>query len=392
VNTNDTNGPDDKDEVAQALRAALTHAVATTPVASTSWDAVSARARRTVMVRRLTAAGACLAVACAVVGLVATSRGARRGVTVLGTETTTSSPEGRSVVRADALTFRLVQETMPYGTSATRSGSATPTQPRGPGSSCEGGRLVTPAPKQDGAPAIIVTNREKTACYILGPTLLTAQHVTTVEVASDPATSFWVVNLHFANNDFVTKVASPFVSQQVAIIVDGIVESTPNINAGITSNDVTIAGGFDQTTARQVAASIMPVGVTVVEAPAVGGTEQLMRTFAERCAAVAGRLGLGPFPATSMVTAATARAAFERAHMPVVSNLAGIDGTQQLAMCEGRASSSSGVTPTSLCPSGSSVDIRPLLLFAVDAKLRTTRLPSVQYLLPTTATAPFIPC
>ena len=50
----------------------------------------------------------------------------------------------------------------------------------------------------------------------------------------DPHTSQWVVDVKFKNDDFVNKVAVPYVNKLVAIELDGVVQSAPEINPGIT--------------------------------------------------------------------------------------------------------------------------------------------------------------
>jgi preprotein translocase subunit SecD len=66
------------------------------------------------------------------------------------------------------------------------------------------------------------------------------------------------VNVHFANNDFVTKVARSNVGKQIAVILNGVVQSAPTIESGITGDDVFISGNYNEATARDVAARIDP--------------------------------------------------------------------------------------------------------------------------------------
>ena len=54
----------------------------------------------------------------------------------------------------------------------------------------------------------------------------------------DSTNSQFVTNIHFKNNDFVDKIAGPLVGKQVAIELDGVVQSAPTINPGITGRDV----------------------------------------------------------------------------------------------------------------------------------------------------------
>ena len=96
-------------------------------------------------------------------------------------------------------------------------------------------------------------DRHKTACYALGPVVLTGHNIATARAVVNQTTSQWEVDLHFSNDDFVTKVAQPYVNQEVAIVLDAVVESVPTINAGITGRDITFSGDFDEATARAIA-------------------------------------------------------------------------------------------------------------------------------------------
>ena len=55
------------------------------------------------------------------------------------------------------------------------------------------------------------------------------------------------------NNDFVDKIAGPLVNKLVAIELDGVVQSAPEINPGITGRDVQISGEFTQGEAKDLA-------------------------------------------------------------------------------------------------------------------------------------------
>jgi preprotein translocase subunit SecD len=73
----------------------------------------------------------------------------------------------------------------------------------------------------------------------------------------DAGTSFdgeWKVDVEFRNDDFVTNVATPYVGQRVAIVLDDQVVSAPEINEGITGRDVQITGSpFTEKEARDLA-------------------------------------------------------------------------------------------------------------------------------------------
>ena len=63
----------------------------------------------------------------------------------------------------------------------------------------------------------------------------------------------WMVNVRFANDDFVDKVARPYMNQQVAIVFDQQVVSAPTINPNIISRDVTMSGTLTEAEARDIA-------------------------------------------------------------------------------------------------------------------------------------------
>jgi len=92
-----------------------------------------------------------------------------------------------------------------------------------------------------------------TLCYTLGPVLLTGHNIGSALARRNLTTSAWSVDDHFANNDFVEKVAAPYLNKQIAIVFDGFVLSAPTINPGITGRDVTISGLFSAAAARDLA-------------------------------------------------------------------------------------------------------------------------------------------
>ncbi|HEV7526738.1 MAG TPA: hypothetical protein VGP92_17355, partial [Acidimicrobiia bacterium] len=156
-----------------------------------------------------------------------------------GSTPTTAAPHaGR-----DSLQFREVLTTTPYPTG---------TNP-GTQNACEPGGHVPPASTATEPAQIALPDRKRTACYVLGKVLLTGHDIVTAQAVVNPTTAAWEVNLHFANDNFVTKVAAPYEGRQIAIVVDGVVESAPTINPGITGQDVTISGSFDEATARAIA-------------------------------------------------------------------------------------------------------------------------------------------
>ncbi|MDQ1479070.1 MAG: preprotein translocase subunit SecD [Actinomycetota bacterium] len=162
-----------------------------------------------------------------------------------------------AAARPEAVTTTTVKgattTTVKGATTTTVKGATTTTTKPGAAANdgtCQNGKAVTPdvADKQ-----VILADSKKTACYLLGPTILTGRNVGTATATINPTSAAWEVNVHFKNDDFVKKVAQPYVGKQVAIELDGVVQSAPNINQGITGQDVTISGNFSSKEAHQLA-------------------------------------------------------------------------------------------------------------------------------------------
>ena len=159
---------------------------------------------------------------------------------------------------AVATTTAGATSTTKTGTSTTAKGATSTTKPVAtttttPGeTSCEA--LIKSSPADtDSATSVVLPDRKKTACYVLGPAVVTGKSVSTASAAYDSNTSQWVTNVHFKNNDFVTKIAGPYVNKLVSIELDGVVQSAPNINPGITGRNVEISGNFTQGEAKDLA-------------------------------------------------------------------------------------------------------------------------------------------
>jgi preprotein translocase subunit SecD len=128
-------------------------------------------------------------------------------------------------------------------------------------STCQAGKIVTPR-AQDAASAQQVILPDKPdkhgnhqVCYVLGKVLTTGRSIGSAQKFLDQ-TNGWQVNVHFKNDDFINDVAKPYVNQDVAIVLDGIVESAPKINSGITGRDVTITGSFTEGQAGDLALAL----------------------------------------------------------------------------------------------------------------------------------------
>jgi preprotein translocase subunit SecD len=114
-------------------------------------------------------------------------------------------------------------------------------------------------PDTDTARSVVLFDRPKKSCYVLGPVLVTGASVDSGSVLYDSTSSQWSTNIHFRNNDFIVKIAQPLTNKAVAIVLNGVVESAPVINPGITGRDVEITGNFTKTQAVDTLASILGV-------------------------------------------------------------------------------------------------------------------------------------
>ncbi len=117
---------------------------------------------------------------------------------------------------------------------------------------CKDGKAATPPP---GDPKKVVTlpDNVKQHCYVLGPTIMTGKGIGTAQAVVDSQTGGWQVDINFKNDDFLNLIAKPLVGQLVAIELDGIVESAPKIDSGITGHKVTITGQFSDKEAHDLA-------------------------------------------------------------------------------------------------------------------------------------------
>jgi preprotein translocase subunit SecD len=225
----------------------------------------------------------------------------------------------RLVGKTAELRFRPVLGAMPFSASAnsstttsssaasTTTGSATSTTVKGStttttavdtgAGTCHDGKDATP-PEGDTAEAkqVILPDRDKELCYVLGEVALIGKSVSTAKARINPSNAQWEVAITFKNDDFVNEIAQPFVNQQVAITLDQVVESAPTIEPGITGREVTITspGGFKEGDAKDLALVLrygaLPVQLVTQTSANVSptlGKDQL------NAGIVAGAIGIG---------------------------------------------------------------------------------------------------
>jgi preprotein translocase subunit SecD len=180
--------------------------------------------------------------------------------TTTGANTSTSGNAAGQTINTSPIVARSAAGTSTTGggTSTTKAGTAT-TKPGAstttttPGETSCQALIKSSPPDTDTAKQVVLPDRKRTSCYVLGPVLVTGKSVSKAGAQYDSNTSQWVTNVHFKNNDFVDKIAVPYVNKLVAIELDGVVQSAPQIHAGITGRDVQISGDFSQGEAKDLA-------------------------------------------------------------------------------------------------------------------------------------------
>lgn len=119
---------------------------------------------------------------------------------------------------------------------------------------------------------LMTCNREKTEKYLLGPTLITGDKLTTASAGIPQNDIKWVVNLQFnqqGGEQFATATkhlyAQSAPQNRFAIVLDSQVVSAPGLNNGpILDGRAQIEGGFTQATASELA-NILKYGALPLE-------------------------------------------------------------------------------------------------------------------------------
>ncbi len=180
--------------------------------------------------------------------------------------TTTTAPATTTTAPATTTTAPATTTTAPAGTTTTKAGTTTTTKAGATtttqslvGKSCKDfvNSDHPPAPDQQGWFWDQVSkNGHHQTCYLLGPSVLPGTAVSAAAATYDPQGNGWGVDVTYRGNEFVQKVAVPYVNKQVAIVLDNAVISDPVINPGITGSKVRISGHFSQGSARSLALAL----------------------------------------------------------------------------------------------------------------------------------------
>ncbi|WP_420439390.1 protein translocase subunit SecD [Candidatus Poriferisodalis sp.] len=103
--------------------------------------------------------------------------------------------------------------------------------------------------------AVVLPGRGEPVGYVLGPAELTGE---AVEDAAATFNNEWVVNVDLTDEGAVgfDEIAARYFGQQVAIVLDGVVESAPVIRATEFGGTAVISGTFDEEGARDLAVAL----------------------------------------------------------------------------------------------------------------------------------------
>ena len=113
---------------------------------------------------------------------------------------------------------------------------------------------------------------------ILGEVLMTGEHVTDASISTDPNTGQVEVNVDFDSEGSAkwAEITGARVGQQIAIVLDGNVESAPTVQERITGGSTRITGDFSAEEAKRLKTVLetgaLPVSLVFSESRVVGPT------------------------------------------------------------------------------------------------------------------------
>ena len=140
--------------------------------------------------------------------------------------------------------------------------------------------------------AVVLPGRGEPVGYVLGPAELTG------EAVAEAAATFnneWVVNVDLTDEGAIgfDEIAARYFGQQVAIVLDGVVESAPVIRATEFGGTAVISGTFDEEGARDLAVALRFGALPVVfEQDDVRTVSATLGEGTLRAGVVAGIVGL----------------------------------------------------------------------------------------------------
>ena len=112
--------------------------------------------------------------------------------------------------------------------------------------------VLTPPDKDEASESVVLLGSEGQTGFVLSPAALTG------EVIDEAAATFqgeWIVNVSFNEEGSLLfdQMAAANYQKQVAIVLDGVVESAPTINATEFDGQAVISGTFDEEEAKNLA-------------------------------------------------------------------------------------------------------------------------------------------
>jgi preprotein translocase subunit SecD len=232
----------------------------------------------------------------------ATTTTAKAGATTTtakaaGTSTSTTVQKG-TIVQKGSLEPQATTTTAASAATATTAPATTPTT----AAPLTAGVIKTTPEDQDTPDKEVVlpirkgSDNQGASRLALGPAPMTGKDVKSASAQYESGQG-WVVHLSFTGDGFNTfnKIAAQYVGKQIAIVLDGVVQSYPVIkDAKFDRNDVVISGNFKEKEAKDLALVLrygaLPVPLerqTVQDVSPSLGKDQL------QAGVVAGLIGLG---------------------------------------------------------------------------------------------------
>jgi preprotein translocase subunit SecD len=146
---------------------------------------------------------------------------------------------------------------------------------------------------------IVSCDSDGQAKYILGPAEMTGTDVKSANATIDQggggvSTGEWIVQLNFKSASKWGALTEKYVGKQVAIVLDGLTESAPNIQEKIPGGQARISGSFTEKSARSLA-NVLKYGALPVQFEQ-SQTQTISPTLGKKslhAGLLAGILGLG---------------------------------------------------------------------------------------------------
>jgi preprotein translocase subunit SecD len=153
---------------------------------------------------------------------------------------------GLPIEAAPATTTTAPTTTTSPASTTTAKGATTTTTPPSTTSTTKPAQIPTTSRDQDTPSAVVVLpDKDKAQRYRLGPTELSGNAVSTARAIAPQAAEGWSVEVLFTSSGGkqFDDVAKRFFNQQMAIVLDGVVQSAPTITSQNFNGKASITGG-----------------------------------------------------------------------------------------------------------------------------------------------------